>query len=170
MTEPASPAGDDPRALQHPQGAEACAALTATVLAAARERVRILAQRVDLRYLATDDVINALRGWLLQRQRARLEILLVPDVARDDRGRPLWTLAQRLTSSVTVHRLGDEDAQFGEAWLTVDERGYLHRPQIERLQAQACLDNPSRTRELNQRFASLWLASEPEPELRRLGA
>ena len=170
MTEPAHPAGDDARALQRPQGAEACAALAVRLLEVARERVRILAQRADLRYLATDEIVDALRAWLVQRQRARLEILLAPDVARDERGRPLWNLAQRLTSFVTVHRLGDEDAQFGEAWLTVDERGYLHRPQIERLEAQACLDNPSRARELNQRFASLWLASEPEPELRRLGA
>jgi hypothetical protein len=69
-----------------------------------------------------------------------------------------------------VHRLGEEDSQLGEAWLTADERGYLHRPQVERLEALACLEQPPRARELNQRFASLWLASEPDPDLRRLDA
>lgn len=76
-------------------------------------------------------------------------------------------VAQRLMS-VAVHRLADEDAQLGEAWFTVDERGYLHRPQPERLAAQASLEQPARARDLNQRFAALWLHSEPDPDLRRL--
>ena len=49
-----------------------------------------------------------------------------------------------MTSAVTVHRLADEDAQLGEAWLTVDRRGYLHRAQAERLSGQASLEQPSR--------------------------
>jgi hypothetical protein len=170
MTEHDDPASDDPRAVLRPQGADECAAAAMRLVQSARERVRIVAQRADLRYLATTGVIDALRTLLLQSRRARLEILLAPDVARDDLGRPLWNLAQRLTSFVTVHRLGDEDVQLGEAWLTADERGYLHRPQVERLEALACLEQPPRARELNQRFASLWLASEPDPDLRRLGA
>ena len=40
---------------------------------------------------------------------------------------------------------------------------------VERLEALASLEQPTRARDLNQRFASLWLASTPEPELRRLG-
>jgi hypothetical protein len=95
-------------------------------------------------------------------------MLLPPDLARDDLGRPLWDLARRLTSAVTVHRLADEDAQLGEAWLTVDRRGYLHRAQAERLSGQASLEQPSRARELDQRFEALWLPSAPDPDLRRL--
>ena len=163
-------APDDPRAVLHLQGADACAATAVRLVQSARERVRIVAQHADLRYLAAAEVVDALRTLLLQSRRARLDMLLAPDVARDDLGRPLWNLAQRLTSFVTVHRLGDEDAQLGEAWLTVDERGYLHRPQVDRLEALACLEQPPRARDLNQRFASLWLASGPDPDLRRLGA
>jgi len=169
MTEPDTPASEDPRAVLRLQGADDCAAMALRLLQSARERVRILPQRADLRYLAADAVIEALRGVLLGNRRARLEILLPPEVARDDHGRALWNLAQRLTSFVAVHRLADADAQVGEAWLTVDERGYLHRAQVERLEALASLEQPTRARDLNQRFASLWLASTPEPELRRLG-
>ena len=110
----------------------------------------------------------ALRALLVHSRRARLEILLPPDLARDDLGRPLWDLARRLTSAVAVHRLSDDTAPLAEAWLTVDRHGYLHRPQAERLHGLACLDDPPRTQELTQRFAALWLASEPDPDLRRL--
>lgn len=169
MTEPVPPEADDPRAVLRLQGAAECTLVAQRLMEAARERVRILPQRADLRYLTDEAVIGALRALLLRNRRARLEILVPADVARDDQGRPLWNLAQRLTSSVAVHRLADEDAQLGEAWFTVDERGYLHRPQPDRLAAQASLEQPARARDLNQRFAALWLHSEPDPDLRRLG-
>jgi len=168
MTLPDPPESDDPRALLHPQGAAECTAAALRLMEAARERVRILPQRADLRYLIDDAVIGALRALLLRNRRARLEILVPADVARDDQGRPLWNLAQRLTSAVAVHRLADEDAQLSEAWFTIDDRGYLHRPQPERLAAQASLEQPARARDLNQRFAALWLESAPDPDLRRL--
>lgn len=159
---------DDPRAtlLLHGTGDFAAAALR--LLEGARGRVRILPQPADLRYLADAAVVGALRALLLGSRRARLEMLLPPDLARDDLGRPLWDLARRLTSAVTVHRLADEDAQLDEAWLTVDRRGYLHRPQAERLSGQASLLQPPRARKLDQRFEALWLASAPDPDLRRL--
>lgn len=168
MTPPDPPESDDPRALLHPQGAADCAAVTLRLLGTARERVRLLPQRADLRYLADEAVIGALRTLLLRNRRARLDVLLPPDLARDDQGRPLWNLAQRLTSFVAVHRLADADAQLTEAWLTVDDRGYLHRPQVDRLYAQASLDQPARAKDLNQRFAALWLESAPDPDLHRL--
>ena len=168
MTLPDPPESDDPRALLHPQGAAACATVALRLMESARERVRIVPQRADLRYLTDDAVIGALRALLLRNRRARLDVLVAPDVARDDQGRSLWNLAQRLTSSVAVHRLADEDAQLTEAWLTVDDRGYLHRPQLDRLAAQASLEQPARARDLNQRFAALWLESAPDADLRRL--
>ena len=168
MTQPDPPESDDPRAILRPQGATECTAAALRLVEAARERVRILPQRPDLRYLADDAVIGALRALLLRNRRARLEILVPADVARDDQGRPLWNLAQRLTSAVAVHRLADAAAQLAEAWLPGDDRGYLHRPQLDRLAAQASLEQPARARDLNQRFAALWLDSAPDPDLRRL--
>lgn len=167
MTAPELPQ-DDPRlTLRLPTAAD-CAQATQRLLGGARQWVRILAQRADLRYLTDDAVIAALRALLVRSRRARLEILLPPELARDDLGRPLWDLARHLTSAVAVHRLSDDNAPLAEAWLTVDRHGYLHRPQAERLHGLACLDDPQRTNELIRRFAAAWLASEPDPDLRRL--
>lgn len=168
MTLSDPPEFDDPSALLAPQGVAECLAVTLRLTSTARERIRLLPQRADLRYLTDDGVIGALRALLLRNRRARLDVLLAADVARDDQGRALWNLAQRLTSAVAVHRLADADAQLTEAWLTVDDRGYLYRPQADRLHAQASLDQPARARDLNQRFATLWLESTPDPDLRRL--
>lgn len=165
--EPETP-DDDPRATLalHDAGDFAAAALR--LCDGAREQVRILPQRADLRYLAGEAIVTALRTWLLGSRRARLQMLLPPDLGRDDLGRPLWGLARRLTTSVAVHRLSDADAQLGEAWLTVDRHGYLHRLQADRLAGHASLLQPPRARELDQRFDALWLASEPDPDVRRL--
>lgn len=118
---------DEPRATLTLHGAADFSAAALRLLEGARHRVRILPQRVDLRYLTDAAFVAALRALLVGSRRARLEMLLPPELARDDLGRPLWDLARRLTSAVTVHRLADEDAQLGEAWLTVDQRGYLYR-------------------------------------------
>lgn len=159
---------DDPRATRPLHSAAEFGDAALRLLEAASGRVRMLPQRADLRYLSDEPIVAALRALLIGGRRARLEMLLPPDLARDDLGRPLWDLARRLTSAVTVHRLADGDAQLSEAWLTVDQRAYLHRPQAERLSGQACLLDPPRTKELNQRFDALWLASEPDPDVRRL--
>lgn len=159
---------DDPRATLVLHTAADCAAVALGLLQAAREWVRILPQPADLRYLTDDAVVTALRTLLLHNRRARLHLLLPPGLARNDAGRPLWDLARRLTSSIVAHRLSDADAQLSEAWLTVDQRGYLYRPQAERSGGQGSLEQPPRARDLNQRFDALWLASEPDPDLRRL--
>lgn len=91
MTEPVQPEADDPRAVLRPQGAAECTLVAQRLMEAARERVRILPQRADLRYLTDDAVIGALRALLLRTRRARLEILVPADVARDDQGRPCGT-------------------------------------------------------------------------------
>lgn len=163
------PDADDPQALLHPDGLADFTALAQRLTESARERVRILPQRVDLRYLADAAVVTALRQLALHNRRARIEILLPPGLARDGDGLALWNLAARLPSFFTVHCLGDEHAGFGEALLTVDKLSYLHRSQPDRLQGDACEDDPARTKDLNLRFEELWLASAPDPDSRRLG-
>lgn len=158
----------DPSAVLRPDGDADYAAVALRLCSAAQGRVRIVAQRADLRFLADEALIAALRALTLGNRRARIEVLLTPRLARDDQGRALWDLARRLTSSIAVHRLADDDAQLAEAWLTVDDRGYLYRPQADRLRGQASLNQPARAKDLNQRFAALWLAGEPDPDLRRL--
>lgn len=164
----ADAAHDDPRATRPLHSAAEFGACALHLLEGASSRVRIVPQRADLRYLSDEPIVAALRALLIGRRRVRLEMLLLPELARDDLGRPLWDLARRLTTAVSVHRLADADAQLAEAWLTVDQRAYLHRPQAERLSGQACLQDPPRTKELNQRFDALWLASEPDADVRRL--
>ncbi len=159
---------DNPQALLHPEGVADFATLAECLIESARERVRILPQRVDLRYLVNPAVVTALRELALQRRRARVELLLHPGLARDGDGLALWNLAARLPSSFTVHCLADEQASFSEALLTVDTRGYLHRSQPDRLRGSACLNDAAGTRDMNQRFEELWLASAPDPDARRL--
>lgn len=168
MTETESPAADDHRALRPLQGQVEFVAMAAELLTAARSQVRILAQAADLGYLAHGEVVEALRALIRGSRRTRIELLLPPAVARDERGRALWDLAQRLTSFIGAHRLADEDAQLSEAWLTVDGRGYLYRSQAERLRGEGSLLAPGRVRDLDERFAALWRNGAPDPDLRRL--
>lgn len=159
---------DDLRALRQLQGQVEFVAMAAGLLAAARSQVRVLAQAVDLGYLAHGEVIEALRALIRRSRRTRIELLLPPQVARDDRGRALWDLAQRLTNFISVHRLADEGAHLPEAWLTADGRGYLYRAQAERLRGEGSLLAPGRVRDLDERFAALWQNSAPDPDMRRL--
>ena len=82
---PADKTDDDPHATLTLHGAADCGAAALRLLEGARRRVRILPQRVDLRYLTDDAVVAALRALLVGSRRARLEMLLPPELAR-----PRW--------------------------------------------------------------------------------
>lgn len=83
-------------------------------------------------------------------------------------GHHLIDLAQRLSSKVEIRNPPQEYAHLNEAFLVVDDMGYLYRPLADRYEGWVCFRDPPRARELTKRFKEVWEHSTPDPQLRRL--
>lgn len=113
-----------------------------------------------------DDIVQAATHFLLAHPRNRLRILLADPTLAIRQGHRLLTLARRLTSSMQIRTLNHDYPAQTSAFLVVDERCLLIRPEPERIAGYALYQNPGRARALRRQFDSAWEHSLSHPDLR----
>ena len=107
-------------------------------------------------------------GLALARPGVCVRVLLFDPRAATQSGHRLIELARRLTSRIAIRRVADEDQERLDAFLIVDETGYVHRRLAERLEAIADYADPPAARRLRQDFERLWEHGSVDSELRQL--
>lgn len=112
--------------------------------------------------------VNALRGLALARAELPIRILVF-DPREACRGGPrLIELARRLNSRIALRRTHEDDQDRPDAFMIVDERGYLQRRLATALESVADFDNPGEARRLRAEFIRMWERGSADPELHRL--
>lgn len=97
-----------------------------------------------------------------------IRILVQDSLSVVQRGHRLISLAQQLTSYIKVRRPSETFRNYVPAFLVVDERGYIHRPNGDRFEGTACFNDPLRSQEIKRYFDQAWEHSQPDPNIRRL--
>lgn len=83
-------------------------------------------------------------------------------------GHCLLHLARRLTSFMEIRIFGNEFKNFNQAFLIVDDSGYIKRKNADRYDAIANFNDAFTAREMAKAFQGMWDESEADPQLRRL--
>ena len=99
---------------------------------------------------------------------ARIRILIHNSRNAIAQGHRLIELSRRLSSTIQFRRPAAEYRDFREAFLLVDDSGYLHRLQGGRYEGTGNFHDPARVSELRKYFLEVWERSEPDAEIRRL--
>ena len=134
----------------------------------ARREIFILSHDLDAPVLDHADIVEAISQFARDNRYSEVRILLqTPDKA-NQHGHRLVTLAQRLSSSIHIHKPGPEHQGIIDAYMVVDGNGVIKRPQADRYEGLACFKAPIEGRDLRAHFIKLWERSEPEIKLRRL--
>ncbi|MDF1819104.1 MAG: hypothetical protein P1U54_10725 [Immundisolibacteraceae bacterium] len=132
--------------------------------------VNIFTQNFDPAILDNEKFSDALRAFVVGHSRiARVRILVQRPETAILQGHRLVELARKLTSMIEIRRPASQHAGIADAFLTFDNRAYLHRELGDRPEGKGCHDDSLRTLELIRRFGEVWSMSEPEAEFRRLG-
>ena len=101
---------------------------------------------------------------------ASVRILVADSSIAVNRGHCLIRLAQRLTSSVFIHKPAKEHQSELATFMVVDGIGLLHRPRTTSTSYDAVVNYraPIRAGELNDYFDDMWERSTPDSQVRRL--
>jgi len=134
----------------------------------ARRSIDLVSRDLEPRIYDQNGFIDAVRALATRGRGVRIRLLVhsvEAVVAADHR---LLELSRRLSSFIEIRKLGEEDGNFNEAFLIADGSGYIHRPQSDRVEGEACLYDRLRARELVRIFTELWDRSASDPNVRRL--
>jgi hypothetical protein len=134
----------------------------------ARRSVDIVTRSLDPVLYDNDGFITALRDLVVGSRHARVRVLILDSASVVSRGHRLLELAQRLSSFISLRVPAPEHKDFNEAWLVVDNTGYVHRRFSVRFEAVANFDARRISANLTNRFEELWNHAQLEPNLRRL--
>ncbi|MGQ9660565.1 MAG: DUF7931 domain-containing protein [Thermochromatium sp.] len=143
-------------------------AISADLAAQAQRELLIHSPTLDPVLYDQATFLEAVRRLALARPRICVRVLLFDPRAAIQRGHRLIELARRLTSRIAIRRVADEDQERLDAFLIVDETGYIHRRLATRMEAIANYADPPTARRLRQDFDQLWERSTLDSELRWL--
>ncbi|HET9047382.1 MAG TPA: GNAT family N-acetyltransferase [Chiayiivirga sp.] len=162
-------AAADERALREIDSVGQLAEVSVAILRAGRRELVIYSRDLDPALLDSRDAIDALRDFATGARDAMVRVL-VQDLHRAvQEGHGLITLAQRLSSHVSIRVVEVEpDVQYAGGFILNDQGGYVFRPIATRPEASACLRDRARQRQLLSYFNEVWERARPAVELRPL--
>lgn len=134
----------------------------------ARREILIASYDLDRLVFDHEDIIQALSAFARDNRLSHVRILLQNPERAIKHGHRLITLAQRLSSSIQIHRPAEEHLGFADAFIVVDGIGVLRRKMAERFEGTGNFKAPIDGRDLHARFISMWELATPETRLRRL--
>lgn len=143
-------------------------AVTLALVSQARRYVDIASRQLDPPIYDDAAVLGALQQVALGSRYARIRILLREPQAVLQRSHRLLELMRRLTSYIEMRAPGDEDHEFNEALLLVDDCGYLRRVLADRYEGVASFSDRPMVSDLRRRYDAIWARAAPDPNLGRL--
>ncbi|MCH9672146.1 MAG: hypothetical protein K0U93_11925 [Gammaproteobacteria bacterium] len=157
--------GEDDQVIALATSAEnRCATLG--MLAHATRSIDIVSRDFDRAILNDAQIEQALRDFVRNGTRPSVRVL-VHDLEQAVRhGHALLELAKRLTSFISIRRLGEPHKTYNEAFTVIDARAYIHRSHAARFEAKACFSDRKRARDLTLAFDEMWQSSDSEADAR----
>ena len=134
----------------------------------ANREVYIASYDLDEPVFSTEAFIEAMSAFVRDKPRAHARILLQKPDKVIKQGHRLIPLAQRLSSSIHIHRPGPEHRDYSETFMVVDGIGYFKRQLADRYEGVASFKAPILARDLRDQFLTMWERSAPESQVRRL--
>lgn len=134
----------------------------------ARLTLRIFSRDLDAGLYSSAEFRDAVSELARRGRQTEVRILVKDPTAAIRRHHELLGLIQHLSSHIGARRIGDDWQDEISAFLLADEHGLLWRPYGDRFDGSVDFAAGPRARELRKWFDTVWEASEPEPEFRRL--
>ncbi len=140
-----------------------------TLLNQARRRVLICGQRLDPPVFRALKTCDSLARMIAQDLHNRVQVVVGEEKYFIERNRCLLELCRRFATHILARKMSSESEPLTDLFLVIDDRAYLHQPQIDTPVAVANLDARGRARQFAQRFEELWNHAEPISEISNLG-
>ena len=133
----------------------------------AMRSVDIFSRDLDKKIYDNRDFLDAIQN-LAVNHHGVIRILVKNSSHAVKYGHRLIPLSQRLTSFIEIRKVADDFKEYNEAFLIVDETGYVHRKQADRFEGFARFSAAKEAANLLVFFNEVWRNSTPDSDLRRI--
>lgn len=141
---------------------DAAVAVTTALAAQARRSLVIYSRDLDPGLFDAPPVLDALRRLAVRPGPVDIRALLHDAAAPQHALAPLLPLAQRLPSVFAFREIHDPvDRNWPSAFVANDTGGWYFRPLGHRIEGEARLDEPARSRQLREEFTRIWERARP---------
>jgi len=134
----------------------------------ARKTIDIMSNDLEPKIYNNREMYQRFRRFATLNSHSHIRILIHQARPIIQNGHMLVELIQKLTSSIEVKRLSDQDKNISQGFLIADSTGFLLRPEATRYEGKVDFNNRYIAKELGDIFDTAWQRAEPEAELRRL--
>jgi predicted GNAT family N-acyltransferase len=134
----------------------------------ARRELRIYSPQLDQAVFDNDSWGSAISAVSRKAREARVRILINDSEQIVKRGHRLLNLSRRLSSSVTIHKLGTHPEISGDTYVVRDTDGIIYKPEEPERPGFYEPDSRASCKSFIEKFDLLWEKSHPDPELRQL--
>ena len=134
----------------------------------AHSQIDIFSRNLDPRIYDNSEFADAIKGMISASQRARVRILVIDTDPSTKHGHRLIELARHFTSYMEIRKVHEDYAANPEVYLTVDQRGLIHRKLASRFEAVVNFNDPHHARTLGDHFEEVWERSKAHIDFKRL--
>ncbi|MCG8435383.1 MAG: GNAT family N-acetyltransferase [Gammaproteobacteria bacterium] len=135
----------------------------------ARRSIAIFTHDLEPELYAASEFLESVRQMVIGTRFAQVRILLKDTTRAVKDGHRLTDLVKHLSSYMEIRKPHPDYMDLAETFMVVDEVGLLYRTLATRPEGIADPHDPSQAREKLRLFDTIWLKSEQDPEMRRLG-
>lgn len=134
----------------------------------ARFRLDIVSRDLEPALYDNEDFYNAVKLLAMRSSKSRIRILIQNSEHISKYGHRLVELCRRLSSYISIRLQGKDFKEFNQAWMIVDDCGWMRRPLADRFKGECYFNFPREVQERSKQFNDMWDASTEDPNLRRL--
>ena len=134
----------------------------------ARRSLLIFNCGLDTRLFDDSGFLESAQALALRSKVAKIQVLLKEPTRLLREGGRFIVLTQRLTSFMDIRIVGADHARVTEAFMVVDETGYLHKNIDEEFEGVVDFNDVARARYLTRQFDEYWRYSDADPNVHRL--
>lgn len=134
----------------------------------AHKSIDIMSYDLEPKIYNNREMYQRVRRFATLNRHSHIRILVHQARPIVQQGHILVELIQKLTSSIEVRRLCEQDKNISQGFLIADNTAFILRPEVTRYEGKLDFNNRYIAKELGDVFATAWHRAEPEAELRRL--
>ena len=138
------------------------------LLASAQDDVAIISRHLDPTIFNKEDFIQSATEFIKRSKNASLRILVHDTSPLIKNNHRVLYLSQRVSSKIEIRTISDEYSQFNQAFLVADSKGYIHSLKADLYDAEVNFSDPDKSKELMEKFTSIWEMCIQDTGIRRL--
>jgi sugar-specific transcriptional regulator TrmB len=139
------------------------------LLEQAQRSILVFAPMLEPAFFSQSDVIERLASFAVAHRRNLARFLVEDATLSVQHNTRLAELSRRLSDFIKFQQVDQDHSSLREMYMVVDERAYLHQPELDKTDYVVAFDERRRARLLTHEFDRMWERSQPITEVHTLG-